>query len=538
MADDSNAIATAPTAEKPVDVKDSDVVTDSAEAAANPTSTDPVAPEEADTGAEADIKEQEKAQDTNISDDKVDAPTEETATPQVESAAGTKATPASANKKEKRKSGGGVPEHKTKKLNSKKSKPDLHLDIQAGEFWWARMKGYPPWPAVVCDEEMLPETLLKNRPVSAARTDGSYREDFLEGNKNAKERTYPIMYLGTNEFSWIKNTDLSKIDVAEIKKEEQGKKPKNLWNAYEICAEEHDLQHFKDVLREHEKAMSRDAEERDRKQAEKEEKAAKKAERTEKAEKRKSKGKAEDEDEEMEDAEPKPKTPASKKRKSRGEPDGEDEKPAKTPKTSTKLKLGSKQTPNGESSTTKSGNKNRKIVTKPSSDDDTENKEGEKPLTEAEKLEKRRKTVLYLRHRLQKGFLAREAPPKEEEMETMNDFFTQLESYADLELSILKTTKIHKVLKAILKLSSIPKEDEYHFMDRSNRLLQGWNKVLVGDEKDDDVEEKAEGAVNGEKAEATAESAGKEDGEKAEGDGDVEMKEAKEDVGKGETAAA
>lgn len=124
----------------------------------------------------------------------------EAAAPLAESSATTtKPAPTSANKKEKRKSVSGVPEHKSKKLNKKKSMPSLNLDIKPGEFWWARMKGYPPWPAIVCDEEMLPETLLSSRPVSAARPDGSYREDFLEGNKNAKERTYPIMYLGTNE---------------------------------------------------------------------------------------------------------------------------------------------------------------------------------------------------------------------------------------------------------------------------------------------------------------------------------------------------
>lgn len=61
------------------------------------------------------------------------------------------------------------------------------------------MKGYPPWPCIICDEEMLPETLLKTRPVSAKRLDGSYRDDFTEGGKNARDRTYPIMFLGTNE---------------------------------------------------------------------------------------------------------------------------------------------------------------------------------------------------------------------------------------------------------------------------------------------------------------------------------------------------
>ena len=99
----------------------------------------------------------------------------------------------------KRRSSAGVPEHKGKKLNKKKSMVTLHLDAKPGDYYWARMKGYPPWPAIICDEEMLPESLLQNRPVTAMRPDGSYRSDFLEGGKNAKDRTYPVMYLATNE---------------------------------------------------------------------------------------------------------------------------------------------------------------------------------------------------------------------------------------------------------------------------------------------------------------------------------------------------
>lgn len=109
------------------------------------------------------------------------------------------ATPTTNGKVNKRKSVGGVPEHKGKKLNKKKSMPNLQLDCKPGDYYWARLKGYPPWPAIICDEEMLPESLLASRPVSTTRADGSLREDFKEGGKNAKERTFPVMFLATNE---------------------------------------------------------------------------------------------------------------------------------------------------------------------------------------------------------------------------------------------------------------------------------------------------------------------------------------------------
>lgn len=89
------------------------------------------------------------------------------------------------------------------------------------------------------------------------------------------------------------------------------------------------------------------------------------------------------------------------------------------------------------------------------------------------------KEVLFLRHKLQKGLLTRDQEPKEEEMKTMSDFITKLEGFPDLEVSIIKATKINKVLKAILKLENIPKEEEFQFKPRSQVLLDKWNKLLA-----------------------------------------------------------
>lgn len=66
-------------------------------------------------------------------------------------------------------------------------------------------------------------------------------------------------------------------------------------------------------------------------------------------------------------------------------------------------------------------------------------------------------------------------------MKGMSDFITMLENFVDLEGSIIRGTKINKVLKAILKLNSIPREEEFHFKDRSQALLDKWNKLLATD---------------------------------------------------------
>lgn len=89
--------------------------------------------------------------------------------------------------------------------------------------------------------------------------------------------------------------------------------------------------------------------------------------------------------------------------------------------------------------------------------------------------------MLFLRHKLQKGLLTRDQEPKPEEMKVMSEFLTKLEGFPDLEVSIIRATKINKVLKAILKLENIPKEEEFKFKPRSQTLLDKWNKLLAGE---------------------------------------------------------
>lgn len=79
-------------------------------------------------------------------------------------------------------------------------------------------------------------------------------------------------------------------------------------------------------------------------------------------------------------------------------------------------------------------------------------------------------------------------------MQQMADYFTQLESHQDLEEKIIKDTKINKVLKAIIKLDSIPKEEVYNFKKRSADLLNAWGKSMGGDVKTNGVDTKEDTA--------------------------------------------
>ncbi|KAH7399531.1 hypothetical protein BKA66DRAFT_166898 [Pyrenochaeta sp. MPI-SDFR-AT-0127] len=394
----------------------------------------------------------------------------------------------------KRKSGVNQSEQKKKTpAKGKKKAPELRLNASAGDMFMVAMRGYQPWPVIVCDEEMLPESLLSKRPVSAKRIDGTYREDFLDDGKNAKDRRYPIMFLGTNEFAWQVNTELLNFDIDEVKKDvesgNQGKRNKALWEAYQIAAEGHELSHFKQMLQAHEQAMQDDLEQREQKEQQKKEKA-------EKAARRKSGVADESDDVDMEDgggvgAPSAKKAKGSKKRKKDDESDGENEKAAKTPKT--KLKLTTKTPKDASAAKPKKESKSKKK----SSEEVEPAAPEEPPMTEEERLQKREKQVLYLRHRLQKGFLSRDQAPKDEDMLNMSDYLKQLELHDDLEAEVIKKTKVHKVLKAIIKLDSIPKEEEYGFKKRSNDLLGKWNGALAAENEPTTATTPAEPPTNG-----------------------------------------
>jgi hypothetical protein len=66
-------------------------------------------------------------------------------------------------------------------------------------------------------------------------------------------------------------------------------------------------------------------------------------------------------------------------------------------------------------------------------------------------------------------------------MAQMGTYFDKLEKHADLEVSIIRSTKINKVLKMIVKLNSIPRDEEFNFRHRAMNILSSWKAVLDSD---------------------------------------------------------
>jgi hypothetical protein len=435
------------------------------------TAVEPTAPTDEDANDDAEMVEHKSA----MENPEFTAGAEKTADAADDNANDT--APATSKSQPRRKSTGVA--DKGKKLNRKASKVKiLHLDAKPGEHYFAKLKGFPPWPVVICEEDMLPHNMLNSRPVTAARPDGTYRDDFADGGRRAGDRTFPVMYLHTNEFSWTPNTDLSELDPATVGDMVTTKMRKDLQAAHALAAEGHDLDYYKNVLREFEEQRLAKAE-------------AKKSKA--KTPKKSSKATDEDDDVEMEDAEDEAVAPAEKKSKSKKRK-AEDEN--STPQRSDsvkkpKIKLTNVTTPknaNGVQTPTKDSAKPNKAKAKSKGGKEADGKKEkeaaapkEPELTPEERRARREKEILFLRHRLQRGLLPREGSPVPDEMKQVSDFLAKLETFPDLDVSIIRVTKINKVLKAILKLDTIPKEEEFKFKPRSQTLLDKWNILLTSD---------------------------------------------------------
>lgn len=431
-------------------------------------------------------------------------------------AAAAVATPSKSKAAAKRKSIGGT-DTKGKKLNKKASKARLlHTDAEPGDHFFVKLKGFPQWPVIICDEDMLPQSLLKSRPVTAKRADGTYRDDYADGAKKVADRTFPVMYLHTNEFGWVPNFELIDLDPESVKDIKTDKMRKDLQAAHELAAENHPITYYKEVLQQFQEDLLE----------QEKAKAAKAA--TPKGKKSKAAAVDEDEDEDVEMADaPEEDSPPVKEKKVTKKRKAEDS--VETPQKSDsvkkpKIKLTVNSTPKTTNGTPQSAKPKATTESKPATKVKVKKAEKTERAEKAEKVEKvekeavtpkepelspeekharKEKEVLFLRHKLQKGLLTRDQEPKEEEMKLMSEYIAKLEGFPDLEVSIIRATKINKVLKAILKLDNIPKEEEFQFKPRSQSLLDKWNERLAVDGAAAPAPAKGANGVNGTSATKT-----------------------------------
>lgn len=87
-----------------------------------------------------------------------------------------------------------------------------------------------------------------------------------------------------------------------------------------------------------------------------------------------------------------------------------------------------------------------------------------------------REEIVWDIRRVLQNSLCGKQKPVEEKMERASETLGKLEEMKELELSIVRKTKINKVMQCIAQLNEkdIPKESKYHFTQRARKLLERW----------------------------------------------------------------
>ena len=62
-------------------------------------------------------------------------------------------------------------------------------------------------------------------------------------------------------------------------------------------------------------------------------------------------------------------------------------------------------------------------------------------------------------------------------MTSMANCLSKLENYDEIEISIIRQTKINKVLKMIVKLNFVPRDEELQFRQRAMNILSKWKSL-------------------------------------------------------------
>ncbi|EWC48037.1 hypothetical protein DRE_02616 [Drechslerella stenobrocha 248] len=407
---------------------------------------------------------------------------------------------------------GATPTGPANKRKSLGGKASAEISFKPGMIVLARLKGYSPWPAIIVEEDMLPPAVLKARPKdSTSKRKGKFSmvgipdDEIPVAARGSSAGHWPLMFLDNfDSFSWTMFTEITLLDEAAIDAFSPRGKAKDIVKAYENAKKGLTLEEIREMKadaladpEEDEEAEDADAMDVDEPEEEEEEVEAKTPSKGKKKStaKESASKKRKAEEEATTSKTPKKvntgkgvKTPASAKTKTpvNGSSKKKSAATEPTPKSASKKRSAAAASEEDEEEevSEKASKKKAKTAEKKQEKDDSQDDTASfstktKNLT-AEK-DQKEKEVMYLRHKIQKALLTTDKVPTESEVVNIDHYFQKLESYPRLEVAIIKKTKINKVLKALLRLASIPFDDKYKFKDRTLKLLDEWNQLLAND---------------------------------------------------------
>ncbi|EST08478.1 PWWP domain protein [Kalmanozyma brasiliensis GHG001] len=298
--------------------------------------------------------------------------------------------------------------------------------FQTNDVVLAKVRGFPAWPGIVMDDANVPQAVLKERPQIKHRD------------------LYTIRFFPAADYHWAFSKDLELLGKDKIDAFLAGpnRKKGDLRQAYELARDPHSWNEEQNtVVRNYEQSLQDAADEEEENQDQLEE---------------------EDEDDEE---------VSSKKRKRAPETGKVRESADKRNKKSKVAEAAAK--PKSEKPASKAA------AAAAANGDDKE-----------EHLDPETKKVKEWRHKVQKVFLGKEGTIHADDMPGADATFKTVEEYDGMTAEHLRTTKIGKVMKRVMQLSDIPRDDEFHFKERAEKLCAKWGAIMAGG----DAAPKEEGA--------------------------------------------
>ncbi|EDK36295.2 hypothetical protein PGUG_00393 [Meyerozyma guilliermondii ATCC 6260] len=104
----------------------------------------------------------------------------------------------------------------------------------------AKVKGYPPWPAMVLDESLLPQNILDKRPKNVRQKSG-------RKGRGKDVTVLPVRFFSDDTYIWIKDNELKPMTQQMIDahlSSDKKRKDKLLEKAYQLAKNPPDMKEF------------------------------------------------------------------------------------------------------------------------------------------------------------------------------------------------------------------------------------------------------------------------------------------------------
>ncbi|WVF73081.1 hypothetical protein IAT40_007900 [Kwoniella sp. CBS 6097] len=315
-----------------------------------------------------------------------------------------------------------------------------------GDIVLARLRGYPPWPARIVEPETVPRNVLNQRP-----------------GKNPS--IYCCQFFPAGDYSWLQSKEIKPLTSSDIStwlSEPHRKATGGLRDAYQTAQDPTEWDEEQAEIHRANEEAENAVDELDDEEEEEEAVSGGKRKR----------GAAEKKADKKKKAKTAPKNKADV---------DEVESEAEAPKSKAKSKPAAK--PKAEKA------KPTKAAAKP----DNQEPVDEDPLASNPECVK----VKDWRHKLQRAFLSKSLPTADE-MPTYDELFKTIESYNAMTIDALQYSKIGKVMKKIVTLSEIPRNEEFKITDRASKLMHQWTDFIASSEsKPNGSASATEAAANG-----------------------------------------